>query len=239
MPRLVFIVTLLLALLPGTATATRQAPATGQDTSADLAVLQDEVIAFLEKQASSYPGSAQVRTDAPRLPRGAAPCDAWQVSLPGSQQLRSRMSVSVRCVAPQAWSTRVQAHLVIDGFFYVANRIIEPGETLTLDDVAAREGDILALPRGVVIDPSKLIDRVATQRIPRGTPIKAATLRSPLSVQRGQQVRTEARGAGFIATGEGQSLEDGAPGEQIRVRTPSGQVISATVLDANTVMVAM
>ncbi len=52
-------------------------------------------------------------------------------------------------------------------------------------------------------------------------------------------VITEARGLGFVATGEAQTLQDGAPGEQIRVRTGSGQVISATVMNAHTVQVIM
>nr|WP_254045803.1 flagella basal body P-ring formation protein FlgA [Paenalcaligenes hominis] len=52
-------------------------------------------------------------------------------------------------------------------------------------------------------------------------------------------VRTLARGAGFVATGEGQALQSGSPGNQIQVRVSSGQIITGTVLDAQTVQVLM
>ena len=202
------------------------------------AIITNSVIEFLSQQASNYPGSAHITVDAPRLQRYSA-CRDLHVFLPGGQRLRSRMSVGVRCLAPTPWTTRVQATLAINGFFYVANRVLEPGDTLSLDDLIAREGDILSLARGVVVDPSQLINHVVTQRIPAGTPLKSGSLRNPMSVQRGDAVRTEARGIGFVATGEAQTLQDGSPGEQIRVRTPSGQIISAIVIDSHTVQVML
>lgn len=206
--------------------------------SQSAAVVTQKVIDFLSQQASNYPGAARITVDTPRLQRHPT-CRNLQIFLPSGQQLRSRLSVGVRCLAPTPWTTRVPATLAINGFFYVPNRTLDPGETLSLDDLIAREGDILSVGRGVVVDPSQLIDQVVTQRIPAGTPIKAGALRSPMSVQRGQKVITEARGSGFIATGAGQTLQDGAPGQQIRVRTDSGQVISATVMDAHTVQIMM
>lgn len=211
----------------------------GQDHPAQSAALvTTKVVEFLGQQASNYPGSTHITVDTSKLERHPA-CDDLQVFLPGSQRLRARMSVGVRCLGPTPWTTRVQAFLAINGFFYVPNRTLESGETVSLDDIIAREGDILSLGRGVLVDPSQLIDHVVTRRIPAGTPIKANSLRSPMSVERGQMVRTQARGPGFIVTGEAQTLEDGSPGEQIRVRTGSGQVITATVMDAHTVQVMM
>lgn len=204
--------------------------------SADIVVA--EVTDFLRQQAGNYPGSAHITVDTPQVQRHPA-CNDLQAFLPGGQRLRSRMSVGIRCLAPAPWTARVQATLAINGFFFVPNRTLEPGETVSLDDLIAREGDILSLARGVIIDPSQAIDQIVTRRIPAGTPLKSNSLRSPMSVQRGQMVRTEARGVGFVITSEAQTLEDGAPGEQIRVRTASGQVITATVMDAHTVQVMM
>lgn len=202
------------------------------------ALIANTVIEFLDQQASNYPGSAHITVDSSKLLQHPA-CDELQAFLPGSQRLRARMSVGVRCLGPRPWTARVSATLAIEGFFYVPNRTLEPGETVSLDDIIAREGDILSLGRGVLVDPSQLIDYVVTRRIPAGTPIKAHSLRSPMSVERGQTVRTQARGRGFVVTSEAQTLEGGSPGEQIRVRTGSGQVITATVMDAHTVQVMM
>lgn len=218
--------------LPATAAPSQQSSKLRVD---DVEAL---VVEFLQQQAASYPGSAHITVGKVNLDRRSECDDNLQVFLPGSQRLRARMSVGLRCLSP-SWTMRVQATLAIHGFFYVPNRTLEPGESVSLDDLIAREGDILSLPRGVAVDPSHIIDQVVTQRIPAGTPIKARSLRSPLSIQRGQMVRTQARGVGFVITGEGQSLEDGEPGEQIRIRASSGQIISGVVLDAHTVQVMM
>ena len=137
------------------------------------------------------------------------------------------------------WNTRVQANLNIQGYYYVANHTIQPGHTLSLNDLTGREGDLLSVARGVVFDPSQAVGYVAKYRISAGGVIKSSALRDPDSIARGQQVRTEARGVGFVATGEGKALEGGAPGAQIQVKSSSGQIVSGTVLNSNTVQVIM
>jgi flagella basal body P-ring formation protein FlgA len=204
----------------------------------DAAALSAEVEAFLRGQAASYPGSTDIVIEPPRLTNQSA-CANLQAFLPTGQRLRSRMTVGVRCMAPLTWTTYVQANLTILGHYYVANRNIQVGDTLSLDDLSAREGDILRLSGGTIFDPSQAVGYVASQRISAGGPIKSRSLRSPDSIQRGQTVRTEARGLGFVATGEGKALENGAPGAQIQVRSASGQIVNGTVVNANTVQVMM
>lgn len=236
MPKLSF-----LSLLIAASVCLAPAPATGSQTAAgtqDPAEVAAEVEAFLQGQASSYPGAAQISVETPRITNQAA-CDALQAFFPSGQRLRARITVGVRCMAPQSWTSYVQANLSIQGHYYVANRAIQAGDTLSLDDMSAREGDILRMAGGVVFDPSQAIGYIAAQRIPVGGPIKSSALRNPDSIQRGQTVRTEARGTGFVATGEGQALQSGAPGAQIQIRSSSGQIVSGTVLNANTVQVFM
>lgn len=198
----------------------------------------DLVQHHLEAQASAYPGSASVSVKAPRI-RQQASCDNPSVQLPAGQRLRSRMTVSVRCTSPTSWTMHVQAEVSVLGYYYVTNRSINKGEILSLDDLNPREGDILRLASSVVTDPSLIVGSMAGQRLSMGNIIKSTALRDPQSVQRGQAVRTIARGKGFVISGEGQTLQGGAPGSQVQVRVSSGQVITATVLNAGTVQVIM
>lgn len=207
-------------------------------TVQDPALVAAEVEDFLLNQASSYPGSATVTVDTPRIERQPA-CDHLETSLPSGQRLRSRMTVEVRCMAPQAWKSYVQANLSIQGFYYVANRNLRPGDTLSLSDLTGREGDLLRLPNGVVFDPSQAIGYITTRNIRAGGTIKANALRDPGSIQRGQTVRTVVRGVGFVANGEGQAMENGSPGTQIQVKSSSGQILSGTVINSNTVQINM
>ncbi len=215
-------------------------PARAQESTPPLSVqaMQDQAQDYLLKQAQMYPGIATITLDSTRLNAMPA-CTQSQVFLPSGQRLRSRMSIGIRCLSPQGWSTSIGATLSVQGLYYVTNRRINPGETINQDDLLEREGDLLSLANGVAIDPNQIIGYVASQRIPLGSPVRSSALRDPQSVMRGQTVRTIARGMGFMATGEGQALQSGAPGTQIQIKASSGQVISATVLDASTVQVIL
>lgn len=193
---------------------------------------------FLHEQADSYAGTLSVHVHNPPL-RHHTQCDQLHTFFPSGNQLRSRMTVSVRCLAPVTWTINTQVELSLQGFYYVTNKTIAMGEIISLDDLTAREGDLLRLPANTVIDPSHIIGYIAAQRINAGNPLRNQVLKNPQSVQRGQKVRTIARGVGFVATGEGQALQDGAPGAQIQVRAASGQLITGTVIDAHTVQVIM
>lgn len=203
----------------------------------DPEVITAEVESFLLTQAQALPGTPSVTVTPPRINRQTA-CEQLDVFLT-NPQLRSRMSVGVRCLAPEPWSLHVQAGVSVQGFYYVSNRSIAVGETITFDDLVAREGDLLRLARGVVVDPSLAVGYIAQQRIPANGAIKSSALRDPDSIVRGQPVRTEARGLGFVATGDGVALESGAPGALIQVRTSSGQTVSGTVVNNTTVRVMM
>uniref|UniRef100_A0A1I8ANL5 SAF domain-containing protein n=1 Tax=Steinernema glaseri TaxID=37863 RepID=A0A1I8ANL5_9BILA len=150
--------------------------------------MQEQAQDYLLKQAQMYPGIATITLDASRLNAMPA-CTQNQVFLPSGQRLRSRMSVGVRCLSPQSWSTSIAATLSIQGHYYVTNRRINPGETINQDDLIEREGDLLALANGVVIDPEQIIGYVASQRIPLGNAIRASALRDPQSITRGQMPR--------------------------------------------------
>ncbi|MEZ2720653.1 flagellar basal body P-ring formation chaperone FlgA [Paenalcaligenes hominis] len=202
----------------------------------------DEVVEvaeqFLLEQAAAYPGLASVHISPPTI-RNQTQCEQLQPTLSSGPRLRSRQTITVRCLAPQPWSLHVQAQITIQGFYYVSNRTLQVGDTLGMDDLIGREGDILRLAPNTIIDPSLAIGYIATQRINAGSVIRSSALRDPQSIQRGQTVRTLARGAGFVASGEGQALQSGSPGTQIQVRVSSGQIITGTVLDAQTVQVLM
>ena len=231
------------ALLAVVAAATLPSHASAQAAYGQTQTLQDpdaiaaEVEAFLLGHAQQLPGTPQVMVTPPRISRQVA-CEQLDIFL-SNPELRSRMSVGVRCLAPEPWSLYVQASVSVQGYYYVTNRSINVGQTITLDDLSAKEGDLLRLARGVIVDPSQAVGYIAQQRIGSGSTLRSSALRDPDSIVRGQAVKTEARGLGFVATGEGVALENGAPGALIQVRTSSGQVVTGTVINNTTVRVLM
>lgn len=216
------------------------APSTSADAAAQPEVVSyaEKIHAFLLEQAAPYAGTAQINVEAPATDK-LAPCEQSEAFLPHGTKLRSRMSVGIRCVAPQSWVAYAQANISIEGNYYVTAQALKAGTTLGPEDLSQRSGDLLRLPSGIVLDPSLLIGSITTQRLAAGATIKASALRGPESILRGQAVRLEARGAGFVATSDGKAMQNGEPGSQIQVRTASGQTVSGTVINSHTVLVLM
>lgn len=194
--------------------------------------------AFLRDQVSVFPGQARVIVAPPQIDRLAA-CQQSEVFLPSNGRLRPRMTIGLRCLAPQPWVSYTQVELSVEGQYYVAGHSLDAGTIITPSDVATREGDLLRLAPGTIYDPNRLFGSITTQRIGTGSPIRERALRSPDSIARGQAVRLEARGVGFVASSDGTALQGGEPGTQIQVRAASGQTVSGTVLNGQTVLVLM
>lgn len=210
----------------------------------DAAPIQDPTAAIIAKaealikdRAAAYPGTVTITVDAPRLTNQPA-CDQIEAFLAGAGDLQPRTPVGIRCLAPQPWTLYVQASVQIIGRYFVASHTIDRGSVISQADLDAREGDLLRLRR-VISDPGRIVGWIATRRLRAGGAIDGNALRDPDSIERGQQVRTVARGVGFVVSGEGQALESGGPGARIQVRTPNGQIITGTVIDAHTVQVMM
>jgi len=198
----------------------------------------DQITQYLLEQAAGWPGTPKITVE-PFKDGRMAPCDSSEVFLPGAGKLRSRLTVGLRCLAPQSWVSYTQVSMSIEGSYYVTAYALKAGTVLSPDNLAERSGDLLRLPTGSVVEADRLIGSVTTQRLGAGSTIKYTALRSGDAVQRGQSVRLEARGPGFVATSEGKAMESGEPGTQIQVRAASGQIVSGTVLNAHTVVVAM
>ncbi|MCD0505024.1 flagellar basal body P-ring formation chaperone FlgA [Bordetella petrii] len=226
------------ALLP----ATQHAWAAPHDTSptgmASAATVGQAAEAFLREQLAALPGDATITLDPIDTSRTPS-CAALDPFLPSALRVRSRMTVGVRCAGPQPWTLYVQANVSIRGQYYVAARMIAAGQAIGEADLAPREGDLVTLPRGVVLDPAAILGMRARYRITAGQTIKGTALRSAQAVTRGQQVRITARGPGFEVSSEGEALDNAPPGAPVQVRTTSGQIVSGIVRNATLVEVAL
>uniref|UniRef100_UPI0039EEA5D8 flagellar basal body P-ring formation chaperone FlgA n=1 Tax=Bordetella sputigena TaxID=1416810 RepID=UPI0039EEA5D8 len=210
-----------LGALPGAARAQAQAA----DRPQDPAVVQQVAQNYLMQQLATLPAQPNIQMDEVHTERLPA-CDALTASMSGPMRPRARMSVGVRCSSPRPWNVYVQATVSLPGQYYVAARPINAGETLRLEDLAPRDGDLINLPPGAITDPQSVIGMTVGYRIGMGQPVRATNLRSAGSVQRGQTVRITARGAGFVVSSEGQVMQNATPGSTVEVKTSSGQIVS-------------
>jgi flagella basal body P-ring formation protein FlgA len=189
---------------------------------------------FLQEQAAGLPGQVQITLSTPVS--GALPeCDALEPFLPGGARLWGRVSVGVRCNAAQPWTRYVPAYVAVRGHYYAAARPIAAGQVLTQSDATVHEGDLTALPRGVVVDPAQFDGSTALNTIASGAPLRRESLRAAIVVQQGQAVRLRTRGPGFTASVEGKAMSSAAAGALVQVKTAGGRLLSGIALADGTV----
>ncbi|MBB5446045.1 MULTISPECIES: flagellar basal body P-ring formation chaperone FlgA [unclassified Paraburkholderia] len=217
------------------ATAAQAAPLPGQQ---DPEAIHASALAFLQQQAVGLPGKADI-TVAPAFPRGLAACTSLEPFMPTGARLWGRLTVGVRCAGERPWTIYLQARISLHATYYLAARAMAPGEVLTAADLVAREGDLTGLPQAIVTDPSQAVGSVSLARIAGGMPLRRDMLKSASAVVFGQTVRVIAAGDGFSISSEGSAMNNASPGQQVRVKTANGQIISGIVKDGGTVEIQM
>lgn len=193
-------------------------------------------LAFLQQQSAGLPGKVEVSVSAV-FPRGLAACASLEPFMPPGARSFGHTMVGVRCVGAKPWTLYVQGRVAVQITYYVASRQINPGEALSAVDYVPRDGDLSTLPQTVITDPNQANGAIALMRITSGLPLRSDMLRSAASVVIGQTVKVIAVGDNFTISSEGNVLNNAAPGQLVRVRTPNGQIISGVVKDAATVQV--
>jgi flagella basal body P-ring formation protein FlgA len=187
---------------------------------------------FLLAQTSGLPGKVSIRIDTPMS--GALPaCDALEPFLPNGARLWGRASVGLRCngdksgdAATPSWTRYIPVYVAVVANYYVAARPINAGETLNAADIEVRQGDLSALPRGVITNPQQAAGMIASNRIALGAPLRLELLRGASVIKQGQNVKVQSQGSGFVVSTEGRAMTNAAAGVTIQVKTQAGQMLS-------------
>lgn len=214
------------------------APATPLPGQQDAEAIRSAALAFLQQQAAGLPGKVDI-TVASAFPRGLAACTTLAPFMPSGARLWGRTTVGVRCAGERPWTIYLQARISLNATYYLAARAMAPGEVLTAADLVARNGDLTGLPQAIVTDPSQAIGSVTLTRVAGGMPLRRDMLKSASAVSIGQTVRVVAAGVGFAISAEGSAMNNASPGQQVRVKTANGQIISGIVKDGSTVEIQL
>ena len=140
-----------------------------------------------------------------------------------------RVSVSLRCMDPR-WMGAIQVSVSAKRSHLAASRALQAGSTLDAGEFVMVESDWSSLPDDVVTEPDQVLGRTLVRSIPAGAPITLNLLRQTSVIRAGERVRVQLSGSNFVVAGEGQALQAGAVGEQIRIKMANGQAASATVV---------
>jgi flagella basal body P-ring formation protein FlgA len=223
------------------AQALRAQPAAASGVPAgweDGEAIRQAALAFLQQQAQGLPGNVNITVNQV-FPRGLAACASLEPFMPTGSRMWGRTMVGVRCIGDRPWTLYVQAHVSVNATYYIAARALSPGDTLSPADLVARDGDLTTLPQAIITDPSQAVGSISLTRVPQGLPLRRDMLRSVAAVTVGQTVRLVAIGQGFSISSEGSAMNNASPGQPVRVKTASGQVIQGILKDGGTVEVQL
>ena len=226
--------TLLLAAPLALAQGTAHSAGARQDGAALRKVAEQ----YLQTQSAGLPGKVTEKIGAvdPRLALAACPApEAFQQ--PGARPW-GKTTVGVRCTAP-AWSVFLQAQVTVIADYVTAAVPLAQGQAITAGQLTTMQGDIAAMPNGIVTDMAQAIGRTPIVSLPAGVPLRLDSLKSKPVVQQNQAVRIISRGENFSVSGEGKAIGNAGEGQVVQVRTPRGAIISGTARTGGVVEVAL
>lgn len=214
------------------ATAQAQQPA-----HQDAAAIRKVVEQFLQTQTAALPGKVTVTVGQVDSRMNLAACpDPQAFQQPGARAW-GKTTVGVRCTAP-AWTVFVQAQVSVVAEYVAAAAPLAQGQEIDASQLVMVKGDLAGLPNGIVTDMAQAVGRSPTVSLPAGTPLRMENLKTKPVVLQNQTVRVVSGGAGFSVSAEGKALTNAGEGQVVKVRTPSGTILSGTAREGGIVDVA-
>ena len=119
-----------------------------------------------------------------------------------------------------------------------ASRNIKRGDRITQNNIFQREMKITR-PGVYASSPAEILGFTADRNIRQGEPIVIANLTSSNIIKKGRQVKIIARFGGASASADGILMEDGRPGDWVKVRRSDDRrtTLRARIINENTVEV--
>jgi flagella basal body P-ring formation protein FlgA len=213
-------------------------PAAPAAARQDVAALRTVAEQYLKQQSAALPGKVTVlmgQVD-PRLSLAACPApQAFQA--PGARSW-GKTTVGVRCTMPVTWTVYFQAQVSVVTEYVAAAVPLAQGQPLAAAQLVKMQGDLAALPQGVITDLAQALGKSPTVSLPAGAPLRLDNLKSRPVVQQGQLVRVVSSGTGFSVSAEGRAIGTAAEGQVVQVRMQRGAVLSGIAQAGGLVQVA-
>lgn len=188
--------------------------------------IREVALAYAQAQTQALPGKVSIKIDDIDSRTVLASCSALEAFLPGGSQLLGNTSIGVRCNEKPGWSIFLQANIRVRVDMLVANRPLAQNTVLGANDLSYQNGELGQA--GILTDPAQAVGKTLKFGIGAGQVLRQDMLRAPFVVLQGRPTDVRVRSAGVSIRSTGQALGNGAEGQNVQVRMPSGQVISGT-----------
>ncbi|WP_205342454.1 flagellar basal body P-ring formation chaperone FlgA [Denitrificimonas caeni] len=172
-----------------------------------------------------------------RLPACSIPL---QASLESPAQPVGRVTIRVRCDSNAPWTIFVPGHVNLYREVAIALRSLPRNSVVQAADVQLSERDVSSLRQGYILNLENVIGQKTTRPMQPNQVVSANYLKAAAAINKGDEVVISAQGSSMFVRMPGTALEEGAIGQQIRVRnTRSKRIVHARVTAPGQVEVAM
>jgi flagella basal body P-ring formation protein FlgA len=152
--------------------------------------------------------------------------------------LWGRTRIGLRCIdGVSRWNVSLPVTVNAFGNAWVIKSPVQPGATITEDDVVEAEVNWAEEPNPVIRDRALWVGQTATRVLTTGQTLRQGMVKPAQVFQAGAVVRVVAQGPGFQVSSDAQALSAGVVGQVARVRMENGRVSSGVVLDMRTVKI--
>jgi len=186
----------------------------------------EAVTAFVRAQTNNLPGQVAIKVDPIDQRIVRSDCPTLEPFLPPGSQLLGNSIVGVHCPGVSEWTLFVPVHIKVSVDTLIANKPLSQGHVLVAEDISSQKTELGA--GGILTNPAEVIGKVLKNGVSAGQVLKQDMLRAPFVVIQGQSVQLRVEGDGFSVRSEGQVLGNAAEGQDVKVKTHSGQVIRGT-----------
>ncbi len=143
----------------------------------------------------------------------------------------SRITFKATCPSPR-WQLFITARIQHFGPAVVATNTLARRSVIERSDIQTKEVELTNQRSAYFNATSELIGWSTKRSIAAGTIINATMVKPPLAVSKGNAVVIEAKRGTITIRATGTAQENGAIGEQIKVKNDrSGRIIKATVIE--------
>lgn len=158
-------------------------------------------------------------------------CGLAQWEIPPGTALRGKTAVLARCKKGGETALFYQPIEVrIHATIAVANRALRFNEAIDGDAIRLEERDITQLPGSDLLEkPEEVLGQQTRRSIALGAPLRRDMFEPLPVIRAGDSIRVNIVGEGFRLSTEAVALQAGQPGQQIRVRTTQGKVLTGAV----------
>ncbi|MEH0166141.1 flagellar basal body P-ring formation chaperone FlgA [Paucibacter sp. JuS9] len=156
-----------------------------------------------------------------------APCEQVEPYMPAGHSAWGSSRIGLRCLkGATRWNVSLPMQVQVFAKVLVAATPLPGGTVIAQDQLQMAEVDIATQGGSVFTDAALLAGRTLVRPLAAGEAPRSSHLKSRQWFAAGETVKVVAMGGGYAISGEGQALQAGLEGQEVRVRFENGRIIT-------------